>query len=271
MPEGESIGMSRSGLLRRVLLLLTALLVLGGCAGDRSGDLSTAGREMSLRITKVRDTGDTEGNVARLWVAVKGVTITKANGDTSGETGHLHVFVDRPAVAEGALIPKEAGIIHSASSPILIPGLTRGTHHFVVVIGDGAHRRMGSTHADGRAVIAGKSVHATAPPQIKAGDALTVTIDVIGFKLVKADGNTTGETGHLHVIVDPATDPTLVGVDPFGVLPFPKVPGVIHTADTTVSVAGLAKGDHTIYVVASNGAHSPLPGPVMDVLQVKVA
>ena len=72
-------------------------------------------------------------------VAVEGFTIVEADGDTSGRTGHLHVFVDREPTPAGQAIPVEAGIIHSAETRIEVGNLAPGEHILWVVAGDGAH------------------------------------------------------------------------------------------------------------------------------------
>jgi hypothetical protein len=62
-----------------------------------------------------------------------------ANGDTSGKTGHLHLFVDRDPTPAGQPIPKEAGIIHTTETTVNVPGLAAGEHTIWVVAGDGNH------------------------------------------------------------------------------------------------------------------------------------
>ncbi|MGH9190331.1 MAG: DUF4399 domain-containing protein, partial [Acidimicrobiales bacterium] len=62
-----------------------------------------------------------------------------ADGDRSGKSGHLHVFVDRPPTPAGQAIPVEPGIIHSAATTIEVPGLAPGEHTLWVVAGDGTH------------------------------------------------------------------------------------------------------------------------------------
>ena len=74
-----------------------------------------------------------------LTVKVEGVTLAKADGDTSGKTGHLHVFVDRDPTAAGQPIPKEAGVIHTTDTTISVPDLAPGEHTLWVVLGDGNH------------------------------------------------------------------------------------------------------------------------------------
>ena len=83
-----------------------------------------------------------EGDTAVLTMKVSGITIVAADGDTSGKSGHFHVFVDREPVKEGETIPKVDGIVHSADNPIRIPGLSPGEHDITVVLGDGNHTRI---------------------------------------------------------------------------------------------------------------------------------
>lgn len=83
-----------------------------------------------------------EGDAAVLTMKVGGVTIVAANGDTSGKSGHFHVFVDREPVKEGETIAKEDGIVHSADNPIRVTGLSPGEHDLTVVLGDGNHSRI---------------------------------------------------------------------------------------------------------------------------------
>lgn len=102
------------------------------------------------------------------------------------------------------------------------------------------------------AAATGVTVDAIAPATVTAGAAVPVTVEVKGITLVKADQDTSGATGHLHVFID--RQPTPAGQ------PIPVEAGVIHTASTTIEVAGLAAGEHTLWVVAGNGAHVPFEG-----------
>lgn len=108
------------------------------------------------------------------------------------------------------------------------------------------------------------SIEASAPETVAAGQPVPVTIKVEGLTLVKADGDTSGATGHLHLFVD--REPTPAGQ------PIPAGQAdIIHTAATEVPVPGLAAGEHTIWVVAGDGAHVPLDPPVQDKVTVKVS
>ena len=195
------------------------------------------------------------GNVVQLDLAVNGVRIVPADGDTSGRTGHYHVFIDRDPPPPGTPIPKEPGVVHSADSHVTIPGLTTGAHHVSVVLGDGAHHRLGDALLQADFAVQGPSVTATAPATVKAGDPVPVQVQVDGLKLTPADGDTSGRTGHLHLFVDRSpTDPGQ---------PVPKEEGIVHTADTSVTLPAMIPGEHTVWVVAGNGAHVPLDPAVM--------
>lgn len=107
--------------------------------------------KLDLEISETKVEGDT----AVLTMKVGGVTIVAADGDTSGNSGHYHVFIDREPVKEGEVIPKEAGIVHSADNPIRVPGLSPGEHELTVVLGDGNHTRIhGDVEADTMVTIA---------------------------------------------------------------------------------------------------------------------
>jgi hypothetical protein len=204
-----------------------------------------------------------KGNVVALNVTT-GIPIVKADGDATGKTGHYHVFIDRDPVAPGQTIPKEPGIVHSAKNPIEITGLTAGTHRFAVVLGDGNHARIGATAREVSVTLTGPNIDASAPATATAGSALTLEVKVEGVELVKADGDASGRTGHLHVFID--ADAPAAGQ------PIPKgVEGIIHTTDTTIEIAGLAAGEHTLLVVLGDGNHVPFDPPVRDRVVVTVA
>jgi hypothetical protein len=113
------------------------------------------------------------------------------------------------------------------------------------------------------AATPGPSVDASAPATSPAGEPVVITVKVDGISLVKADGDTSGATGHLHVFID--RDPTPAGQ------PIPVEAGIIHTAESTIPVPDLAPGVHTLWVVAGDGTHSPLAPRVMDKVTVTVS
>ncbi|MDQ6617137.1 MAG: DUF4399 domain-containing protein [Actinomycetota bacterium] len=202
------------------------------------------------------------GNTVSLQLEAIGVAIVKPDGDGSGATGHFHVFVDRDPVPVGAEIPKEPTIIHTTDTSVKIPGLSIGSHHFFVVLGDGTHHRVSGAMAETTVTTNGPSLQATAPALVQRGEPVTITVSVSGVNLIAADGDTSGKSGHLHYIVDKQPPPAGQ--------PVPKEPGITHTAKTTLTLTNLAQGQHVIWVVLGNGAHIPFDPPVEDKVTVTV-
>ena len=119
-------------------LLGVFALVSAACAGDDAATSSTTTEVMTgaaVSIASPADGAVIKGNVVTLNLKVTGLDIVAADGDTSGESGHLHVFVDQEPVAVGAAIPKAPGIIHSVDNPIVVPGLSVGQHTLTVRAG----------------------------------------------------------------------------------------------------------------------------------------
>jgi hypothetical protein len=243
------------------------VLLLMGIACGKQAAKEEATEKPGAAITLGTVASSVKGNVVSLPVSATGVTIVKADGDTSGKTGHFHVFVDKDPVAVGQTIAKERGIVHSADSPVKVWGLKPGSHTFTVVLGDGAHERLDVPATKTVTVnVEGPSVQGTAPASIDSGEALEIALASQGVEVVKADGDASGKTGHLHVLVDPATPPK--GGDTIAA----AVPGKIyHTTEASVSIPGLAKGEHTVWIVLGDGNHKAFDPPAMDKLTVTVA
>lgn len=223
------------------------------------------GENVSLSLAKAPPSS-VRGNVVSLDMSVKGIEIVKADGDTSGKSGHFHVFIDRDPVAVGETIPKERGIVHSAEDPIKIWGLTPGEHTFAIVLGDGTHKRIqGDLEETATVDVKGPSVQGTAPATIDKGDDLTIGLKAQGVEIVKADGKRSKDTGHFHVLIDPSSPPQAGDV-----IPAPEDNKVIHTTESETTVKGLSTGEHTIWVVLGDGQHYAFDPPVMDKLTVTV-
>jgi hypothetical protein len=216
---------------------------------------TTSGPPTVLAIVSPAVGASVGGNVVRLDVTTSGISIVPANGDTSGRTGHFHVFIDRdPPPEPGALIPVAAGIIHTTDDPIVIPGLAVGPHRISVVFGDGSHHRIGFSEAGTSFTVTGPSIHASTPPNAPARPPVVITVTGEGLP---ADG-------HVDAFVD--RDPAVVPGQPI-----PEEPGIVHAASLAeVSVPDLAPGTHVIWLVAGDAAHVPLDPPVMDKVTVTV-
>lgn len=207
-----------------------------------------------------------EGNVVSMDATLEGVEIVKADGDTSGETGHFHVFIDKEPAAVGEVIPVEAGIVHTTDNPIMLYGLSVGEHAITVVLGDGTHKRFGEDLEEQVTVeVEGPSVDGTAPATLKEGEELKVGLKSEGVEIVAADGERSEEAGHFHVLVDPESAP-----EADAVIAAPEENKVIHTTEGEASIGGLEKGEHTLWVVLGDGQHYAFDPPVMDKITVTV-
>lgn len=255
----------------RVRTLLIACLLLAGsiaCATDDAGDADTNGDApmagMSMSLGTVPDS--VEGNVVEIPVDIEGVEIVKADGDTSGDSGHFHIFVDKDPVDVGETIPKERDIVHSAENPIKLWGLAPGEHEFTVIVGDGTHQRIHGDLEDSVSVeVEGPTVQGGAPATAKEGDDVQVQLSSEGVDIVAADGDTSGESGHFHVLVDPEAPPQAGDT-----VPESEEGKIYHTAEQSLTIEGLEKGEHIIWVVLGDGAHEAFDPPVMDKLTVVV-
>lgn len=208
-----------------------------------------------------------DGNVVTLNLQASRFKIVAPDGDTKGTTGHFHVFVDRQASAVGDVIAREPGILHSVDPVVRVYGLAVGTHQFQVVLGDGTHRRVHLDAMDSAEVLVrGPSVSAQAPATAMAGQNVTLAIQSQGVEIRGADGNTSGASGHYHILIDPAADP--VAGETIG----PAQPGrIIHTTAQSVQLSWLSTGPHTLWVVLGDGAHRAFSPAVMARLSVTVA
>ncbi|MDP1793458.1 MAG: DUF4399 domain-containing protein [Acidimicrobiales bacterium] len=254
--------------LRVVPAVLGALaLVMSGCAGDDAETVEAEGKPVdapALSIAAPVDGAKIAGNVVTLELDLEGIDVVKADGDTSGKTGHFHVFIDKEPVAAGALIEKGPGIIHSTDNPLVVPGLTVGEHTLHVVVGDGTHTRLDVEAASVQVTVDGPTVDATAPATVAAGAPVVIDVAVSGLQLVKADGATGETTGHLHAFV--GTAPVAAG-EAIAV----GNPLIIHSATSPITVTGLAAGEHTIWIVVGDGTHHAFKTPVRDKVVVTVA
>ena len=110
----------------------------------------------SLTITSPQD-GDEVQPPLRLEMDVTGIQIVPANGDSSGRTGHYHVFIDRDPVAAGQRIPMEPSVVHTTNNPVELKDVPPGRHKLTVVLGDGNHVRIGDVEATIDVTVRGQS------------------------------------------------------------------------------------------------------------------
>lgn len=233
------------------------VLILGACTKDDPAIVDDIIDATPTVTVTSADGPAVKGNVVNLKFDVKNIEIIKADGDTTGNTGHIHVFVDRDAAQIGEVIAKEPGIIHTTELNLQVSGLSVGSHTFLAVLGDGTHKAL-SAPSKATVQVDGPSVQATPPATIAAGAEFNIDLQVTGVTVVAPDADTSGKTGHLHVLIDPETAPTADGVA------LAKVEGkIIHTTATSVKIPALTAGEHVLYVVVGDGTHVPLSPLVM--------
>jgi hypothetical protein len=255
-----------------VALVATVLAVSAAACGDDKATnaqsattaTTTTAAAKVVQIKSPPPGTEVQGNVVVLDLSAEGVTIRAADGDTSGTTGHFHVFVDRSPVAFGQTIPKEPGIIHTTDDPVTVAGLAPGKHKLAVVLGDGAHRSISYTPAETEVTVLGPAVEATAPASVPAGQPVTIELKATGVTIVGPDGDTSGKTGHFHLFVDRPP------VAPGALIPTGD-PAIIHTKETSVPLKDLAAGDHVVWIVVGDGAHRALDPPVRAKVMFSVA
>ena len=248
---------------RRVLFVAFAAVALIGTACNKTDTNAGPNPDAAIHLVAPPIGTIVKGDAVTLRLTPVNVHITKANGDTSGMSAHYHVFIDRPPVAPGQVIPKEPGIIHTADNPIRLTGLGIGTHQIFVVLGDGTHHRLGRSVVHTSVHVEGPSVRITGPSTAKVGEPVVVRLKAEGVDIVKANGDTSGDTGHYHLFIDQS--PTAAGAT------IPKSDTILHTTDSTVTLpAFTTPGDHTVWVVVGDGNHVPLDPPVVDKLTITV-
>ena len=251
--------------MRRLVIALALVGLLGAACGDTNNSYDEGPNPNAIVRLRGPESGTTvRGNTVTLRVAADGVRIVKADGNTSGDTAHYHVFIDQAPVAPGGLIPKTKDIVHTAEAPIVLTGLTEGLHQIYVVLGDGTHHRLGRTVVHTSVHVEGPSVRATAPATAKVGEAVTLDVETEGVRIVAANGDTSGRSGHLHVFID--RPPTPAGQ------PIPRDATVIHTTDKKIAIpAFTTPGEHTLWVVLGDGNHTPFAPPVMDKVTITIS
>lgn len=124
-------------------------VVLADGARRRIGE-KVARAEVNVKGPSVRaSASDTEAKQpVILSVTVQGVQLVEPNGDTSGATGHLAVFVDREPTEAGQPVPGERGVLTTAQQVIAVPDLAGGEHELWVVVVDGTGAPLDPMVAD---------------------------------------------------------------------------------------------------------------------------
>jgi len=264
---------------RKIVLLLVALAMVAS-ACNKASTVKTTNAKLTVGDVPT----EIKGDVLSIPVTVQGIKIVEPNGDTSGKTGHFHVFIDRLPIKPGQAIPKGVkNIVHSADNPIKIFGLTPGEHRLHIVLGNGSHVRIDpSARAVVKVKVDGPGVQGIAPSTVAKGTDLVVQLKAEGVKIVDPGTETGSDEGHFHVLVDPSTPPKagaeITDSSMTGASPSPSaspmasaMPSAMYmTGGTSQTITGLAPGEHVIWVVLADKDHKAWDPPVMDKFKVTV-
>lgn len=85
----------------------------------------------------------------KVKMAVSGLAVRKAGEDPNDKkSGHFHILIDSPALAEGQVIPADDKHVHFGKGQTETDlSLTPGPHEITVQFADGAHRAYNATLA----------------------------------------------------------------------------------------------------------------------------
>lgn len=144
---------------RSPAIFLAALLLLAtACGGDAdtSGEMqddpssmesgpggaaTSMSAQRSVEITSPAEGEAVEGPNVTVELQANGFEVVEA-GDTTANTGHHHLFLDRDVSPAGQPIPAEEGhIVHmgDGSEQFEFENVAPGDHTLIAVVGDGYH------------------------------------------------------------------------------------------------------------------------------------
>lgn len=113
----------------------------GTDAGAESADASAAAPNGQVRITSPADGATVDGPDITVTLDVMDVEIVPA-GDTTGGTGHHHLYLDADLTPADQPVPSVPGsIVHmgDGSASYTFSGVEPGEHRLIAVVADGVH------------------------------------------------------------------------------------------------------------------------------------
>jgi len=183
---------------------------------------------------------------------------------------HAHFIVDGASEAvEGAPIPQQCGVLHTAANPAVLTNLPPGEHTVQLVIANPGHVPVAGLDRPSvsfTVVENPDAIRITSPENCEqvTGPDVEIAWEAPGLTIVPAAEAKTETDLHAHFIVDGAYE-VVAGA------PIPAQDGVIHTADNPVTIEGLAPGAHTIQLVIADPGHVPIAGLARPQLTIVVS
>jgi hypothetical protein len=125
-------------------------LLLSACGGEPASEPpasepaaapAAAPPARRVEITAPAEGDTVQGPSVTIRLAAFGFSVVPA-GDTTPNSGHHHVFLDREVSAAGAPIPGEPGfIIHmgNGADTLVVATVAPGAHRLIAVVGDAGH------------------------------------------------------------------------------------------------------------------------------------
>jgi hypothetical protein len=192
------------------------------------------------------------------WQA-PGLRIVPAAAAENPTDLHAHFIVDGAhEAAEGAPIPQQCGILHTAANPAVLTNLPPGEHTVEFVIANPGHVPVAGLDRPSVTFTVAENpdaIRITSPENCEevSGPDVEIVWEAPDLTIVPAAEAQNETDLHAHFIVDNAYE-VVAGA------PIPVQDGVIHTAAKPVTIEGLAPGEHTILLVIGDSGHIPVPG-----------
>jgi hypothetical protein len=242
--------------------LIAAIVVMGlavaGATFGQAAAQSTPQASAPVRIIWPIPGAEVVGrDVSVSWQA-PGLRIVPAAAAENPTDLHAHFIVDGAyEVVEGAPIPQQCGVLHTAANPAVLTNLPPGEHSVEFVIADPGHVPVAGLDRPSVSFTVAENpdaIRITSPENCEevTGPDVEIAWEAPGLTIVPAAEAQNETDLHAHFIVDNAYE-VVAGA------PIPVQDGVIHTADNPVTIEGLAPGQHTIQLVIADPGHIPVP------------
>ena len=238
---------------------IAVALAIAGASFGRAAAQSTPEAAGAIQIVSPVSGEEVVGrDVAVAWEA-PGLTIIPAKEAQNETDYHAHFIVDGAyVVVEGAPVPQQCGVLHTAANPATLSNLPPGEHTVELVIANPGHIPVEGLQRPSVTFTVAEdpdAVRITSPENCAevAGPDVAIAWEAPGLTIVPAKEAKTETDYHAHFIVDNAYEVVEEA-------PIPVQDGVIHTAANPVTIEGLAPGMHTIQLVIANPGHIPIAG-----------
>jgi hypothetical protein len=233
-------------------------LAVAGATFGQAAAQSTPEASAPIRIVwPIPDAEVVGRDVSVSWQA-PGLRIVPAAAAENPTDLHAHFIVDGAYEAvEGAPIPQQCGVLHTAANPAVLTNLPPGEHTVELIIADPGHVPFSGLDRPSVTFTVAENPDAlriTSPENCEdvTGPDVEIAWETPGLTIVPATEAQNETDLHAHFIVDNAYE-VVAGA------PIPVQDGVIHTAANPVTIEGLAPGAHTIQLVIGDPGHIPVP------------